>query len=197
MAPSGTADVSRLDEAIDQIEALGDARRRAEAQQVTAEEQFLSEASSLYRAGSIGLVDLVALAHAYRDVSMPGFSTRWNSAMPIKWAQIMNMAERGGLPNGPDDSWVGEGRPFGDESCPPTGVSVIYTLYDQDWNPVYVGSTERFRLRIKTHYEDSDKPFTYWRAWRCRDRADAYRHEAEILDGWMPPLNRRLEGRGR
>ena len=91
-------------------------------------------------------------------------------------------------PNFPDGSW-GQTSPYPGDAYPAHGVSVVYVLYSASGDPVYVGSSSNFRLRLTEHRRE--KEFAAWRAWPCRDREDAYRREEQMLRDVLPPLNRK------
>jgi hypothetical protein len=87
--------------------------------------------------------------------------------------------------------WVGEWidrKPS--EPYPARGESVVYVLYGEDFDPVYCGSTESFRSRLKAHAY-SGKEFVAWRAVPAPDREAAYQLEDRLLREHCPPLNKR------
>lgn len=192
--PARAEALESVQSTFDHIRRISDRRRTLAGHQLTAEEQALHRIGSAHTAGILTDTDVVALYQEYRGLGDPGFSIRWDAHVTLT-AKRIEVSRRNGsvTPNGPDGSWHGEGRPFGSDPCPMVGTSVVYVLYDDSWTPVYVGSTGKFRDRIKSHVRE--KVFTYWRAWPCRDRAHAYQREAEMLNEVMPHLNRRREGR--
>lgn len=87
--------------------------------------------------------------------------------------------------------WVGEWIDRApSEPYPPTGAPVVYVLYGTGADPVYCGSTESFRNRLKAHAY-SGKEFIAWRAVPAPDREAAYQLEDRLLREHCPPLNKR------
>lgn len=85
--------------------------------------------------------------------------------------------------------WSGPWPLAYETNYPPRQQSVVYALFDSDDLVVYVGSSENFRERLKQHRKDG-KIFSSWTAHPCETRDEAYRVEAEFLQGHMPILNR-------
>jgi hypothetical protein len=176
-------------------------RQQIEARQVAAEEQVAHRIAVEYRRGSLDRDDVLALYERFRECGSAGFGGRWTAAMPPELScdrmRALLTSRRFSAPtaaNGSDGSWHGQRLISPDDTRPPHGASVVYVLYDEAWKPCYVGSTQYFRLRMKSHVKDG-KAFSFWRAWPCNDRAHAYQREGEMLNEVMPHLNRRREGR--
>jgi predicted GIY-YIG superfamily endonuclease len=79
------------------------------------------------------------------------------------------------------------------QNRPPTGTPVLYVLCTGKWEPLYVGSTQRFYKRMEEH-EKAGKEFHRWIAYECASRNDAYNKEALFLSVVRLPKNRRGEG---
>lgn len=93
------------------------------------------------------------------------------------------------VPNGPSGhSWVGT-APLGRlVPIPSYGMSVVYVLYDALGEPIYLGSTEYFQVRLETHLREG-KPVASWMAYPCPNRAAAYELEDHLLATHKLPLN--------
>lgn len=138
--------------------------------------------------------DMLAL---YESLNCPGFMTAWNAAgmpHPARMRADVEMAQRN-LPNDPaSNGWSGEFESEGSgvvsDPHPPNRTPVVYVLYGADAEPVYCGSTEHFRQRLKAHHREG-KRFVAWRAVPCADRELAYLMEDRLLKQSCPPLNRR------
>ncbi|MEU7978321.1 GIY-YIG nuclease family protein [Micromonospora sp. NPDC049081] len=167
--------------------------QQLEAARVQAEEQLFHSISSEHRAGNLSNDDLIDLYLALRDQLPLPFIKRWNAALPISAQAAWTRAPWRGRhePNGPSEhSWIGS-RPMGRESrVPRFGVAVVYVLYDEAGEPIYVGSTDQFRVRIGRH-ERGELPWVAYMALECADREAAYQTEDELLKTRMPPGNKR------
>lgn len=133
----------------------------------------------------------------YEKLNRPGMFTAWNAAgLPHPGRMRADLAaEVRHAPNDPvSGGWLGEFSQDGHGSVsdprPPDWTSVVYVLYAADCEPIYCGSTEHFKQRLKTHHREG-KRFVAWRAVRCPDRAQAYALEDRLLKQSCPPLNRR------
>jgi hypothetical protein len=134
----------------------------------------------------------------YEALNTPGFFTAWNAAglpHPARLRAEVEMARR----NAPNDlasgGWLGEfdwEHPIGviPSPHPPNWTPVVYVLYAPDAEPVYCGSTEHFKQRLKAHHREG-KRFAAWRASPCADREQAYILEDRLLKQSCPPLNRK------
>lgn len=179
------------------IQLLSDKRRRLEAAQIEAENQVIHRAAVDYRAGRIGLYDLIDLWVTFRDNALPGYSNRWKTAMPehspSRLSGLLRDRERSQLfmPD-EDGNWRGE-YPIDREihSRPRKGVNVVYVLYDADNAPCYVGSTKDFYWRLEAHARNG-KRFARWLAYSCPTRSDAYELETRLLREHKPYLNKRV-----
>lgn len=150
--------------------------------------QLLTAAARMYRAGELGEDELFQLHNRMRESFGPGFSAVWDQNMPITARRIRQASLNS--PNGPNGSWqgwlpIGEGRP-----APPTGMSVVYVLFDAANVPIYVGSTHSFRTRVKAHRREKPEAHS-WTAYRCRDREHAYQLEEQLLAEHKPRLNKK------
>lgn len=133
----------------------------------------------------------------YEHLNCPGLFTAWHAAGLPHPARMRADAEalRRNASNDPSSrGWVGEftGGGFGAVSTPhpPNWMPVVYVLYAADAEPIYCGSTEHFKPRLKAHYREG-KRFVAWRAVPCADREQAYALEDQLLKQSCPPLNRR------
>lgn len=186
------ASVQHLQLISDSIQSLSAKVKRLEAARKDTLRQ-IAEASKRVSHGW-SKTEMLAL---YESLNRPGFFTAWNAAglpHPGRLRADVEAAVR----NAPNDSasggWVGEFDPegFGTVSAPrpPDWTPVVYVLYAADCTPIYCGSTEHFRQRLKAHHRDG-KQFVAWRAVRCADRAQAYALEDQLLKQSCPPLNRK------
>jgi predicted GIY-YIG superfamily endonuclease len=167
--------------------------QRLEAARVEAEEQLFHAVNREHQAGNLSEDDLIDLYLAVRAQLPLPFIKRWNAALPISAQAAWTRAPWRGRhdPNGPGGhSWIGT-RPIGPESrVPRFGVAVVYVLYDEAGEPIYVGSTDQFRVRIGQH-ERGDRPWVAYMAVECEDREAAYQLEDQLLKTRMPPTNKR------
>jgi hypothetical protein len=163
------------------VSRLTEARRDALA-------QVLHRIGTEYRAGAITQGHLCATLAAIRHIQMPGRMKMWDEIVGVPWKRVVQLARQ--LPNGPEGSWVGEYPLLADASRPIAGIPVVYVLFDQDNEPCYVGSTDKFSVRLSAHVKDG-KHFVRWQAHPCDDRAAAYRLEDRLLKRHKPYLNRK------
>lgn len=176
-----TTDERRSAEAtIRHIELIARKRARLEHAQAAAEEQLGRAAARLTAGGDFDAVE--SLYARLRAAGLPGFSKRWTLAGAPSASQITAFQRAS------ETEWFGE-EPYQGGARPPSGVSVVYVLYDAELNPCYVGSTGHLAARLTQHRRE--KTFKFWRAIRCEDRDDAYRLENEWLAAYMPQLNKR------
>jgi len=162
--------------------------------QVAAEGQILHRAGVMYETGEIDDAGLIAFYEAFRTVALPGFTKRWDAAIPMTAARLQNARarlrhQRRHAPNMPDGTWLGT-LPLSDSGTPADGTPVVYVLYDAGSQPCYVGSSDHLRARLQQHERDG-KPFTAWTACRCGDREAAYELEDRLLKEYKPYLNKR------
>lgn len=151
------------------------------------ESQIVAAASRAWSVGSISYHELVALYMQYRAVADAGFSKRWDALHSVKSVSIHQASKT--MPPGSNESWNGL-FPLGQhDPAPPKGVSVVYVLFDGDAEPCYVGSTHRFRNRLKQHFR-AGKLFVSWQAFPARDRQAAFELETKFLNAYKPYLNK-------
>lgn len=180
---------SSLDATLQHIEVLAARQRHLLETQTEAEEQLLHRAGTQYRSGALTFEQLFALYRRYRAVESYQRATRWNKHIDIPWNRIAAMARA--RPNGPEGTWIGS-CPLGSfEPAPREGTPVVYVLFDATNEPIYVGSTDNLRARIKAHIRDG-KGAAYWQAYRCEDREDAYTLEEKLHRERLPRLNRKI-----
>lgn len=130
-----------------------------------------------------------------------GYTLFWDQHMPAHLAFRKVQAEanrirqwkahgRAHAPNAPAGTWAGTIPCGADQPTPRRGTAVVYVLFDATNEPAYVGSTEDFRTRMKTHRRE--KPgLVRWMAYRCTDREAAYVLEDRLLKEHKPRLNRK------
>lgn len=150
--------------------------------------QALHRIGSDYRTGRITQHQLCTALVAIRGLEMSGRMNAWDEIVGVPWKRVWQIAKQ--LPNGPEGSWVGEYPIPADGPRPICGVSVVYVLFDETNEPVYVGSTEKLSPRLTAHQKDG-KRFVRWQAHPCRDRDHAYRLEDRLLKQHKPRLNRK------
>jgi hypothetical protein len=165
-------------------------RAKLTAASVEAERQVIHRAASDYAAGQLSLSGLAAFYLRFRDVASEGYTARWNECMPISLPRLRGYINAGRFDDANDGTWRGEFPFQPGVSTPIGGVNVVYVLYDADNVPCYVGSTCRFRPRLKRHRAEG-KAFVYWMAYSCADRDAAYLLEDRLLHEHQPYLNRR------
>lgn len=164
--------------------------------------QILAAAKRLYAQRRFGDQDLIDLLADMKESYGVGYTKFWDAHMPrdIRHARIHAEAQRitywrtsdsVNQPNGPAaGTWVGTFPLTVEQPTPRWGISVVYVLFDEMNQPAYVGSTEDFRVRVKTHQRD--KPgLVRWMAYACDDREAAYRLEDRLLREHMPHMNKR------
>lgn len=162
-------------------------RRLAEARR-NALSQTLHRIGTEYRTGRITQHQLCLALLEIRDLEMSGRMSAWDEIVGVSWKRLSQMAKQ--LPNGPEGSWIGEYPIPLDAPRPIYGVPVVYVLFDEANEPVYVGSTDKFSPRMTAH-EKSGKRFVRWQAHPCDDRDHAYRLEDRLLKQHKPRLNRK------
>lgn len=156
--------------------------------------QLFTSVRNDYNAGRLNRYDLLHLYKGLRERVGAGLAPAWDAVgMPISAGWIITRLTRWDeyARNGPDElSWVGvfpiapgDAAPFADEP-------VVYVLYDASNEPVYVGSTNGFRKRLRDHWKDG-KRFVAWMAVPCVNRERAYELEEALLRQRMPKLNKR------
>ncbi|MHB9857670.1 GIY-YIG nuclease family protein [Streptomyces sp. YIM S03343] len=160
---------------------LAEARRDALA-------QMLHRIGTEYRTGAITQGQLCTTLAAVRDIPMPGRMKMWDEIIGVPWKRVVQLARQ--LPNGPEGSWVGEYPILADAPRPIAGISVVYVLFDEANMPCYVGSTDKFSVRMGAHSKDG-KRFVRWQAHPCKDREHAYLLEDRLLRRHLPYLNRK------
>lgn len=192
--PPGETSPGKLAATLDHLALIRGKWEKLQAAQIAAEEQLLHRVGRMYEAREIGELQLIALYEAFSAVALPGYTKRWNAAVPLSAKRIPNLRTHlqyllQNAPNMPDGTWRGT-RPIGSGPIPVDGIPVVYVLYDAENGPCYVGSSEKFRARLQSHERD-DKPFVRWSASRCSDREAAYQIEDRLLAEFKPYLNKR------
>lgn len=170
------------------IELLREKELKLEAARHEAETQVLHRVGTAFRAGEIDHHQLYAIYERYKAIGVVGRKTRWDDNVDLSWRLMSYLSTQ--LPNGPEGSWVGEYPILHGATAPARGIAVVYVLFDEANEPVYVGSTDQFRTRMSAHWKDG-KRFVRWQAHPCRDRDHAYRLEDRLLKQHKPRLNRK------
>lgn len=161
-------------------------------------ETLMQIAAATKRLMTSGQLDMLSLLALYDELNCPGLFTAWK-AMGLPHVQRMRayaaIAERSRPNDAASGGWVGEWNwddPDGPltDNYPRDLVPVVYVLYAADCTPIYCGSTEHFKQRLKNHHRDG-KSFVAWRAIPCADRQQAYDLEDQLLKQSCPPLNRK------
>lgn len=182
------------DATLQHIAMLSAKRRTLLAAQAEAEEQFAHSVGRMYRAGQLDLDDLLDLYLAFRDASdrAKGFSTRWNSAVPVSPGRLFAWEqERGSRQvDGPAGSWAGDWPGGKDDPLPPARGFMVYVLFDERNEPCYVGSSGQLRQRLGQHARDG-KQFAHWTAYECPSREEAFALEDRLLAEHKPYLNKK------
>lgn len=150
--------------------------------------QMLAAAARLFRAGQMDRAALIELHASMKHSYGPGFSRVWDEHMPIPSNRVLWF--RMDVPNGPMGSFIGT-IPIGSANpCPPGGMAVVYVLFDAANEPIYVGSTDAFRDRLRVHRKEKPEA-RQWTAYPCRDRKHAYDVEDRLLKEHKPRMNKR------
>lgn len=159
-----------------------------------ATEQLYTSADREYRAGNVGMDDLVDLYGRARTFTIKGvgFTGAWNANMSVRIGQIQHYIRTPpAVPNGPGGNhWEGP-HPLAGAPRPRHGEAVVYVLYGPTNEPVYLGSTADFTARIGNHRRDG-KEFIWWIAYPCESREAAYLLEVGLLGARRPALNKKV-----
>jgi hypothetical protein len=117
-------------------------------------------------------------------------SARVSRSRPMS-PQIPELRDLTHQPNEPW-GWAGTWPLSRGAAVPPNRASVVYTLFE-DGAPIYIGVTDLFRERMKSHQRGCKK-WTSWTAVFFPDRAAADRAEVSLISKVRPPLNRWVDG---
>lgn len=182
-------DVPIYADSLASLAALNDRRLWLTERQEMVSAQIIHRCAVAYRAGEIAAEAMQALYRELRDNNPPGWSKAWAAAGLPCIREVNAFIRRAALdaPNESDGSWSG-GNPIVRAPRPSAGTAVVYLLYDEAGDPVYLGSTASFVARLSAH-RHAGKSFAFWRAWPCADREDAYRREEQMLRQALPRLN--------
>ena len=187
-ARSGLASYSSLLDRMDETARWEEAeRRRIAAVADQAELDMLSQIAADYAAGKLSQFDLSDLYYCYREVARPGHGQRWNRVVPFSVDEIVGC--RFSQPDA-DGCWSGTYPYRYGQGVPPDGQPVVYWLTDAEGVDCYIGSTEKFRKRLKCHRIDG-KEFVAWRAVPYPTRQAAYDAEDALLRAAKPYLNQK------
>jgi len=156
--------------------------------------QVLTATARLYAAGDLRADDLVRLLDEMRTWYGPGFSKTWDRVFtgPVAAKSVRHLAGRERRLRRDEAIRTWEGTfPLDGQLVPGAGVPVVYVLFDELNEPVYVGSTECFWTRMSGHHIRREHRIDFWVAYRCNDREHAYEVEERLLAEHKPRLNKR------
>jgi hypothetical protein len=168
--------------------------RMLEARRDEAEDQLYMALERERKRAALDEYRMAGIYGSLRVIFGRAIARRWDMHIPLvssRMAGILTLGVDRHRLNGPrGESWVGNFPLDWREPAPRDGLSVVYVLYDDTNEPVYVGSSEKFRQRLKAHVK-AGKVLTAWMAAPCADRAHAYQVEERLLKERLPPLNKR------
>ena len=154
--------------------------------------QLYASADREFRAGNVNMDDLIELYGRAKAFGASGFTRAWNSGMSVSAGQLNYYRNNPPpTPNGPGGTHWDGAYPLNGAPRPPNGVAVVYVLYAPTNDPIYLGSTDGFTARMRTHRRDG-KNFTWWIAYPCDSREAAYLLEVGLLAARKPILNRKV-----
>jgi predicted GIY-YIG superfamily endonuclease len=182
------------------IELLNRKVNQLQEARISSWDQLLTRLGYAYDDGKLTDQDLYRLLYVVADGYGDGFTCMWNRNMPVEAKFVIGRertrvarveAEKKNPPNGPYGTWCGDmPLPYEGAPVPIKGIAVVYVLYDAFGEPVYHGSTNNFRVRLRAH--EKDKPEAVrWVASRCEDRERAYQVEVNNLLQHLPRLNKK------
>jgi len=171
-----------------------------QAARVDSWDQLLTRLGQMYTEGRLDDEDLYTLLYVVADGYGDGFTCTWNRSMPVQAKHVIGRersraarvaAEERNAPNGPHGTWAGDlPLPCDEAPVPLKGIAVVYVLYDANSEPVYHGSSDNLRSRLRRH--EKEKPEAVrWVASRCEDREHAYQVEVANLVQHLPRLNKK------
>lgn len=158
-------------------------------------EQLMVAVGRMYRAGELAPEDLLSLMNDMAAGYGTGYTALWDDQFggrPISAKRLAHhVAARARLRR--DHSithWSGT-FPLCGQDAPRSWVAVVYVLYDETNEPVYVGSTDNFHARMSGHHARKLARIVRWSAYRCNDREHAYEVEERLLAEHKPRLNKK------
>lgn len=153
--------------------------------QIEAEKQLITAVAREHSRGTITWTELLRVyEHVIREGALPGWHQRWQEELPYTAHHMKQMTAIHET-----EEWSGIGMNVHlDPHRPPKGAHVVYVLYNEHHEPIYVGSTQTFTSRMSCHRKD--KTWVSWHAYRCNDRAHAYEVESRFLRQYKPTLNK-------
>lgn len=163
---------------------------------VAAQTELLSATWTAHERGEATWDDLYAVAGLMRESGISGFASRWNDIVPVSWNRAQQYATRGGPPVPPPrrapaeylaGTWTADRQTGG--ACPARGTYVVYELFGQAGELLYVGASSDLAGRLRGHRE---KPWASARARQARDQIDAEGLEAVAILTKRPPLNKQV-----
>lgn len=193
------ADFPDLAATAQHIQLLNRKINRLQDLRVDAWNQMLAAVSRMYADGFLDDEDLYSVAYLMAPGYGPGFTRVWDRHGPLEFKYVIGRARtrdarefalEQNKPNGPHGTWTGK-LPFDcGDPIPVKGISVVYVLYDANGEPVYHGSTDNLRTRLRAH--EKDKPeAAVWVSSKCEDRERAYQVEVVNLLRHLPRLNKK------
>ena len=181
--PPGCGELSHL-ATLQHMALLANKRDKLETKLQDAEEQFVVSVKRDWDAGLMTALQLLeALQVLSKQNRLPEYSKRWRGADLPTHQKIAAMVQ---VETNPRTYWNGSRHGGADEIRPQKGICVVYVLF-HELEPVYVGSTKQFAIRLAEHRKT--KEWTNWIAHRCRDREHAYALEEQWLRSYKPRLN--------
>jgi hypothetical protein len=185
------ADVSSLDETVDEVLELHAEHARLRDRIVAAEDEFIRKVAQARQAGK---VDWKALVTAYDQVrawsrvnGLGSFVDRWEAHIQYDRNTLARFASS--MPTSSDGtSWTGntgwEG--LGTKGYPQRGMHVAFVLFGNGNAPVHIGFTEQFRNRLKS-LAKAGLTWESWLAQLCDARQDALEVRRELVKKYGEP----------
>lgn len=194
-------DVDELAATAQHIENLNRKINALNAARVASWNQLLTAMGRVFDDGEIDGEGLYKLLYAMADSYGAGYTRVWDRNAPVLARHVVGQArsrdarteaEARNRPNGPHGTWNGAlPLPVAEHSpLPIKGIAVVYVLYDAENEPVYHGSTDHLRARLRRHEQEKPEA-VQWVASRCDDREHAYQVEVANLRQHLPRLNKK------
>lgn len=156
-------------------------------------EQLLTAAARMHRRGDLTSAQLLAFQRDMRASYGPGLAAVWNRNISIPLNKLRHVVahEERIAEERNRTHWHGSWPVDGRDPVPSAGMPVVYVLLDGDGVPAYIGSTDFFRSRMKSHNRNHPGVFDRWVLYVCDDREAAYDLEVQLLRQKLPYLNKR------
>lgn len=184
------ADVSGLDETVDEVLELHAEHARLRDRIIAAEDEFIRKIAQARQAGQ---VDWKALVTAYDQVrawskvnGLGSFVDRWEAHIKHDRNTLARFA--GSMPTSPDGIWTGDTgwEGLGAKGYPQRGMHVAFVLFGNGKAPVHIGFTEQFRNRLKS-LAKAGLTWESWLAQLCDARQDALEVRRELIKKYGEP----------